>query len=46
MGLRRQLDQVDGAFAFLLAGRDLRLTAFVADGPIQTEPLPQQGVVH
>lgn len=46
VGLRGQLDQVDGAFALLLAGRDLRLTAFVADGPIQTEPLPQQGVVH
>jgi len=44
--LRGQLDEVDGAFSLLLAGRDLRLSAFVADGPIQTEPLPQQSVVH
>ena len=41
--LRRQFDKVHGRLALLLAGRDLR--PFVANPSIETEALPQHGVV-
>lgn len=45
MRLRRELDKVHRGLSFLLGGADPGL-AFPTDGPVQAQPLPEEGVVH